>query len=420
MPDRINAQDAYNSRIAPYQDDARPQLLAKGLNKHDKPDYSGLFNRVKRYLARQTPAQQFEFDVALWYGYLTKAVPESERWKKTMVKRIFTLLAYGGLLVNRGGWNRRTGEPTTNVWMPWSQQEVPICSAISHTARVLVWMPRGADENRFWTWLWAGHRVETRMAASHGMELVPEGNVGYGVRKGVKENKSKGTANHFGVNICLGGRGNIHPISGKRIHENGKHGHLYIAKSRSRFHNRRGLLIGVEQSAPIDRQIAVKGKRGRLKTLFTRSFKQWVPDQYGGGHGVGKHSRFSATGGDDFSYKKNPSKLDAFGPARGHYYDGMYIDLTTDKFNLLTTREFNNDDISSFGIAPLVMPVVRRGRRRRRGAIDLGQLAPVIPPVRRIRPRPKSQQLTSVLKPSRKSRKKPPPLPPRRRKSSRF
>ena len=299
-----------------------------GLNKKGKPDYDGLFKRVESQLSARTAEEQFRADVALWYGYLV--TDGGEKWKKEMMRRVFALLHSGGLLVNRGG---ETG------WITWASQELPLCSAVSHTARVLVWLPPGSDEE-FLGWLWAGHKPQSRMAASHGIaantgeqeiEGFPE------ARKGVIENKSGSSCQHFGVNIALGGNGNKNPVSGKVIAENGKHGHLYIAVWNESVHNRKAILIGVEQSSPIDRQVAVKGWAGPLKSFGSRKMQRWVPDQYGGGHGVGGHSRFSATGGDDFNYESNgqlaPTNIGDYGPGRGHYYDGMYIDLTLERFS---------------------------------------------------------------------------------------
>ncbi|MEE2788720.1 MAG: hypothetical protein VX589_15400 [Myxococcota bacterium] len=145
--------------------------------------------------------------------------------------------------------------------------------------------------------------------------------------KGVKENKAGKTCDHFGVNIALGGVGNINPVSGNQVRENGQHGHLSIAKCTVDHGGRSALLVGVEQSAPIERQVAVQDRAGPIKSMLTRPYWSWVPDQYGGGHGVGGNGRCSATGGDDCAYSTAPSKLGAYRPARGHDYDGMYLNL---------------------------------------------------------------------------------------------
>jgi hypothetical protein len=261
----------------------------------------------------------------------------------------------GGLMVNRG---RMVSNTTIlNNWIPWSSQDIPICSCISHTARVLICLPDQSDT--VWNWLWGNQTPQGRMAATHGVE--PAGNTnapgpninrqGPSVRKPVKEVKGNHNVKHYGVNIALGGVNNTNPVSGKGIRENGKHGHLYLAYYRGG--PRYAILVGTEQSAPIDRQEAQKGTFGKFKSVF-RAFN--VPDQYGGGHGFGGHSRFSATGGDDFSYisghGRAPTQLEDYGPSWGHYIDGMYVDLTGTRFNRLRNQQFAPEKVGEKGNPP--------------------------------------------------------------------
>jgi len=339
-----------------------------GLNRRGKSDYSGLLGRVEDYLSTRTAAQQFQMDVALWYGFITKK--GGNDWKKRMALRLFSLLYYGGLMVHR-----------KNRWKPWclvggpgqDAKGAPICSSISHTARVLIYLPANIEGN-FFHWFWGGNNTrvsskrmksQKRKAATHGTAGCGIRNLGLNVMKGAKEIKvkpiiQKNPANHYGVNIALGGNGNINPISGKGIRENGKHGHLYIAISKTKHSGRTAILISTEQSSPYDRQEAVQGRMGRLKSIrFGRTLKPskivWVPDQYGGGHGLGGHSRFSATGGDDFSYSNRASNLEKYGPKRGHYIDGMFIDLTSDRFKYVQglTGGFTADMIGMPGLPPV-------------------------------------------------------------------
>ena len=378
----INAQQVYEDMIL----NVKPDSII-GLKK-GKVTYSGLKDRVSTHLASRTAQQQFEFDVALWYGFLVKA--GGTTWKKTMVKRIMALLYYGGLMANRG----QDPDIKTNAradWRPWCEihpeggEPAPICSAISHTARIVVWLPENDSNNGFWKWLWADDymNVQSRMAATHGLcaqeEVIIRRAIGFNVIKGMKEVKGNENAGHFGVNIALGGNGNTHPISGKGIRENGKHGHLYIAGYRGKVSNRRAILLGTEQSSPIDRQVAVKGKFGKLKGLGR---KLSVPDQYGGKHGLGGHNRFSATGGDDFSYKKTiklkrekktdffikgkkrkrrkikiDTNLEDYGPSWGHYIDGMYVDLTMRRFKYVKRM------LNSFTVSMIAEPGTLPQRR---------------------------------------------------------
>lgn len=341
----LNPKPVYNKLIKNVRFNDIPGL------KNGKANYRNLKSRVEGYLSSRTAAQQLEMDVALWYGFLNKRMRTGETdWKKGVCLRLFCLLAHGGLMVHR-----------ERGWIPWcnvgpaGSKGAPICSAISHTARVLIWLPPDEQE-AFFNWLFGDPDLmatQTRWAATHGVEECRIADVVAGISKGVKENKSKSGAKHYGVNIALGGYGNINPISGKGIRDNGKHGHLYIAVANELYHGRLGVLVATEQSAPIDRQEAVKGKAGRLKSLFRTKKIVDVPDQYGGGHALGGHSRFSSTGGDDFTYKDNPTNLGDYGPSRGNYLDGMYVDLASSRFEYVRNKEFTIDMIGKKGFPPI-------------------------------------------------------------------
>ncbi len=359
----IDAQSVYEAKI--LRPNERKRVV--GLSSKGKATYRGLKGRVSEYLASRSARQQFEFDVALWYGFLVKE--GGTAWKKTMVLRLFAVLYYGGLMVNRGDNpdERRNPRPNWKLWCnvyPEGGEGAPICSAISHTARIVIWLPENDSHAAFWKWLWGDNfrHVQGRGAATHGFDIVdpPQNisrNISSTVIKGVKEVKGNKNANHFGVNIALGGNNNVNPISGKGIRENGKHGHLYIASYKGEIGGRKAILVGTEQSAPIDRQVAVQGRTGKLGTLLTRGIS--VPDQYGGAHGLGGHSRFSATGGDDFSYTKTkkvgrighrrrikvkqPTHLEDYGPSWGNYIDGMYVDLTANRLRYVKSKLSNGD-----------------------------------------------------------------------------
>jgi hypothetical protein len=281
-----------------------------------------------------------------------------------VLKRLFKVLYGGGLVVNR------------DPWVSWASLGQPICGSICHGARVLICLPEGDDAGAFWTWLWAGHEPEPRGAATHGVKpanAVVDIDPPNRVMKGIVETKKNENVDHFGINIALGGNNRMNPISGKSISENGKHGHLYIAYYKQIKHTfsrnenvaRKAILVGCEQSAPIDRQVAVKGTFGKVKSVFGGIS---VPDQYGGGHALGGHSRFAATGGDDFSYVSKsglaPTQLGAFGPAQGHYYDGMYIDLSKRRFEDIQLIQWRDGLIGEAGVAPTAPPVPIRARAK--------------------------------------------------------
>ncbi|GEM_PF-4766251 len=338
MPDPIDPVKAFEKRIVPYQG-----------GEHRVKNPLGIVRYKEIFTNHPNPAdKQLEFDVALWYADLMTTL--DVEWKNLLVRRVFTLLAFGGLMVDKGA------NAETHDWQPWALDQIPICSAISHTARVMVWLPPGNGAAELWNWLWAGHAPQRRGFATHGVEAVPTSEIYPEVNKGCKENKSKNPCNHYFLNLVLGGLGNINPVSGNLIEDTGQHGHLYLAFSKRRINNRSVLLISTEQSAPADCETNANGRRlyNNKLTQFRRASKG-VPDQYGGKHGLGGHSRFSATGGDDFGYKDKPSALtDAgYGPTRGHYLDGMFIDLTGPRFNFIKTIDFQPHHVALTGIPPV-------------------------------------------------------------------
>jgi hypothetical protein len=275
---------------------------------------------VRQHLAARPANRQFQYDAALWYGAIAyPAVP----WHSAFLLRALGVLFYGDLLVSNGA----------GGWTHWADVDIPIVSALSHTARVTIQLgTAGSESDGFWAWLWGGQATLTRAAATHGIEnlavaetLVVNGRTYHKYLREVSSNR--GGVSHFGVNIALGGDGYLNPVSGKVIRGNGKHGHFYMAYLAPTPTRHGVVLLATEQSCPLD--VYNPHDAGTVKTFAKRAgmfFKAvatlGVPDQYGGYHGFGGHSRFSATGGDDWTR----DQLANVGPRR--YYDGMFVDLS--------------------------------------------------------------------------------------------
>lgn len=363
----IDPVEAYKTRILPYQPKVNSvrkrierwenrernvrQEPSQGTDKFKNTSQQLDPIGIETFKTMGKPAdKQLEFDVALWYGHMISNLPENTRWKQEMVKRVFSILVYGGLMVNKGTSKKE------DVWTEWAAQDAPICSAISHTARVMVWLPK-VKFNDFWDWLWVGKKNETKRAlATHGVKKCSETVITAGVKKGIKENKVGLGEKHFGVNLVLGGLGNIHPISGNIIQDTGHHGHLYLCRSKTKKHGRYGLLIATEQSAPADRETDAQGKVLHVgkRAVWKRS-GEGVPDQYGGVHGRGGHNRFSTTGGDDFAYKKYSSELTQAGYGmlhHSHYLGGMFVDLNDERYNFVKrmSKNFTDEMVAHRGL----------------------------------------------------------------------
>lgn len=320
-------------------------------NAHDIAEiYKGYIIRSSRItlpmLDKFDANMQFNMDVAMWYGYLDKPSDQvAKRWKHGAICRVFNLLLNGGLLM-------RSSIPSAR-WVPWSYKGGPVASVISHTARVLVQIPPGSKGGEFWAWLWGDGRLQGRKAASHGIASCGT-QILRGNRKFTKETKERtgSSCRHYGINLALGGEGNTNPVSGNRIYPNGEHGHLYFALSKKSFQGRKAILIATEQSAPMDRYSGkgTGGSKNRLKTFgkFVRS-GLGVPDQYGGKHSLGGHNDRAANGGQDWTKKYlkrgQTNRLRGYGPGPDGscYIDGMFIDLTTEKFNTIKNLNFTKE-----------------------------------------------------------------------------
>ena len=354
------------------------EIKLKNIFGKPKDQYNNLIVKRKSKISlssldKLNAIDQFLMDMAMWYGFLANPSDQKEKqWKSTTVSRVFNILLNGGLMVKR----------KSEGWLPWCEvgplfkgckQPAPVASVISHTARVLVQLPSGDKEKEFWKWLWAGVKPQTRKAATHGVEAVKEieslGKKKLGVNKFAKENKSGKICNHFGINIALGGEGNINPVSGNKIYPNGEHGHLYFALSKKGFgptkKQRKVLLIATEQSAPLDRYSGKivggeKKKLARVPTVLSGTFSGnfGVPDQYGGAHGLGGHQLRAANGGQDWTNKylknKKDDRLKDYGPGPegSCYLDGMFIDLTNERFDYIKKLKFTKDHLGEIPNLP--------------------------------------------------------------------
>ncbi len=344
MPGGINGANAYSELKA-------LQTYARNNNTWENAG-SNLKERTRIFLEGQGPEIQFKRDVALWYGAVVDC---DEHWKSEFLCRVFSVLYWGGLMVKRG-----------TSWIPYAGQRIPICSAISHTARVLIQLPED-DTGEFWRWLWGDESPRKRAAATHGIDkLLQVESINKLLFKNVEELKKNRNVKHYGVNIALGGSGNHNIISGNRIDGKGNHGHLYIAYTGERQDWRhKAILLGAEQSTPFDKFGRKQGGFGGILANLGK-LVGGVSDQYGGKHSIlGGHSRYSSTGGDDFGYTKKidkdgtmvqrieGAKLYNYGPSSDNYYDGMFLELTQDRFDHVKEKGFSANMLGLSGYPPL-------------------------------------------------------------------
>ncbi|RMF35868.1 MAG: hypothetical protein D6747_01630, partial [Chlorobiota bacterium] len=298
--------------------------------------------------------QQFELDVAFWYGTLTRG----NRDEREFIRRVFVVLYYGGLMYR-----------SEQGWLPWSSSGIPIASVLSHGGRVLIQLPKasGAAADAFFDWLQGPSKIierNRRLAATHGIEYLPYSereSLGMGRRHRIKETKHG--QRHYGVNISLGGTGNINPISGNKIDSNGEHGHLYVFYLPPTADDYGGLLIGCEGSAPIDAwdnrpgrapgaprpgkaAFAPYAARAFIKDKVFHDPSLFTPDQTGGYHKFGERQQFSPTGN---------GKWDELGCGPCRVYNALIVDLVPTGWKILTSYadRFTPDLLGMSGIPPI-------------------------------------------------------------------
>jgi hypothetical protein len=290
---------------------------------------------------------------------------EQDKIKADMLLKSMLLLFFGQLCYRHISDQRFYSFDTLNTYFKHSTlTHFPIAALLLHGSRVLIEFPiemrlQLVDwliiDKSSWRYL-ATHSISALTEA----EVIPKNlkntPVAYPVRKCLKEEKVSGAhaainllsssisglmanayfsfstpiyaqdkitiAEHYGIDLALGGVGNQHFSSEKIIQNNGEHGHLYINFYQGLAQKKQsGLLLGIEQSAP--------GK----------------PDQYGGAHDLSVSDKdYSASGGDFFC--KKPTLLEVYQKDyRGltvlpfaNYYDSLWNFITENTFTLIKSN----------------------------------------------------------------------------------
>ena len=216
-------------------------------------------------------------DVAYWFGTVNSHPND-------MLKRLFAILWHGGMM-----WRSK---PKDRSWQPWAATEYPIASCLAHGGRLLIEYPSHLP---VWDWLWGPREKKIeRKAATHGILYFKDKDreieqVGDQCWKHTYEIKTspftwdKGQGKHFGVNLAGGGAGEISPYSGNAIQADGRHGHLYMYHVLKRNRGFGAILVGAEDSAPLDCTSRTWGQFFGLATINLVSLPLTVTDVMTGG-----------------------------------------------------------------------------------------------------------------------------------------
>jgi len=204
---------------------------------------------------------QFSFDAMMWSGALIRPGNASIA---AFLKKLFGTMFLSGVVYNTATQNDqftlRDAQPNN----------LPVGSFLSHGGRVIIQLPvRTAYDDAgtaYFNWLTdevrTAGRLITRSAATHALADRPDAITLFGNRKyRLTEKRGKSTGlrgffknfsehNHFGVNVSLGGDGNLCPFSGNTVRADGAHGHLYIYFNPKEVGQCGGMMVGCENSAP--------------------------------------------------------------------------------------------------------------------------------------------------------------------------
>lgn len=274
---------------------------------------------------------RYKLDVAMWYAIIKK---EPTAYYTPLIKNMFTLLHYGGVMYRKD---------KKNTWGVWADAQIPVAALPSHGGRVMVQLPRDGSIHKhdFWDWLWGGRLVvkRTRAASTHEVSHLSIHEVLPCNRKkqikeeklGVGKPKLTSFTGQYGVNIPMGGLGNINPFSGARITADGRFGHLFLYYKESSDTKNGAVLLGSEASGPGDQDALHVG----------------TSDQYGGSHGLGGSTTYEAPGGKRWKDQAWHGR----GPTGD--YDFLFIDLSTG-WDFLTTNVFDKAIIGRHGERPQV------------------------------------------------------------------
>jgi hypothetical protein len=140
---------------------------------------SSLRSRIDQFFSQDatgqtlmTPDEQYKRDVAFWYGAIQHP---GDAATGNAIEHLFAALYYGGLMV------RKKNDSGTRYWAVWNSLQIPIAASLSHTARVLIQLPKMADVRRdadwqnTWNTFWNAifSHTNPRMAATHKVPSVP-------------------------------------------------------------------------------------------------------------------------------------------------------------------------------------------------------------------------------------------------------
>jgi hypothetical protein len=318
-------------------------------------------------------------DVGWWYGAMTAGTAGNN----SILNRMFAILWHGGLYYR----------PKHGTWRPWSDNDMPIATALSRSGGVVVQYQQRSRfgghgrEETLWEWLFENQQPDHRSHATHGIERGNYGTMPNNQPKNFKENK-KDEGNHSGINLAGGGLGNRNPITGKQILEDGRHGHLYFCHTAATMNQPGGFLVKAESSAPLDTADGLfmnspywrenPNQRAAMLALSPIWFVPWfgaalVDTLTGGGwarqpgglaagaiypqaqtgdfHALGVSGERGVTGGKKF---KSIIKFDENVPYGANGYDVMFVNPTDDTVNRLIQGglTFDPDDLGRSPPAP--------------------------------------------------------------------
>lgn len=311
---------------------------------------------TKEQLIGKTVKEQFDRDFKLWDATLAYQSPipieeyDPEKERVGILKRMFALMNFGGLKIFDAN-----GNEISAAKMP----EIPLAAFLSHGGRIAMAIPSSIDPKRFWNWFTTGDPNNDRTlnrnvdksknseamgdqstmfnrpgaGATHEFSITADGKLEE-TKRGLSHLPKMGLETvkdalinghftpHWGMNLAIGGAGNISDYDNKPISADGSHGHLYV------YYKDGILALGLEGSEYNRKDHYNDRTHNALDALFG---------------GKGKHSAlgnlkwtdkgFIAGSEADFGKNISPAKL-----------GGLIINLDEDVLEKLITGKLDFDN----------------------------------------------------------------------------
>ena len=234
----------------------------------------GHMNRA--VLTNMSHAAHMDKEQTLWAATIANPGGAHPQERQAFLQRLFHVMQEGGLQ------SRQTAPSGNNPGTGWQQWPHSVCTAISRGGRVVLTLPEGEEGQRMAEWLMGTPQqrerigLNSRFAATHGMEIGQDVDAGHNKLKEKKGFTAGMGVQHFGMNLPIGGMG-AQDMNGNPVTDQGNHGHLYMGYQPPTDGRPGTIMIGLEGTGPSCTSMygAVHSARGRSDPFSPTMSQKW-------------------------------------------------------------------------------------------------------------------------------------------------